>query len=618
MDRQTAQNPRNLLDFSDEILLQIFENSTDIDLLTATLVCQRLKAIAKDAFAKRYNGESDENYYKINVHYNDGHIVPMLYYQFIKTFGNEINAIKIYSVRYQTWKRLIKLIDKHCTLTKHLIIAFEDSEYYDYKFPLTKMIKSMSSLASLTLCINCKNFIWAGIQFPHLKHLAIEKMSNLEIASLELFLQMNPKLEKLSISNCKNIPLSVFPLIKGNFARLKSLHYVTRENYFVENCHDIEMEQLEALEISVGETSFHKVLGAIARGSKMIQQMEVFWQDDTVAINLHQHFTEPFVLFERLTSLKLHNFNLTGDVIMNLVRALPKLVTLELDGITVGELSPEVVIFTFTTCNNLKKLLWDTSRDEHWMVVKEFNLDFHRRFANIVQNRNAKFELMQSGTKLEITNEKIIVNGVLFHWTGYDATKSCSKVHFFDLDDKCLENIYSYVDEDSAMALYETCTRTKMAMQNRINENEFTVSSIETAKDAISRFGEHITKLSIDMQTNDRIQMAETWKLISENCNQCLTELTFKNIQVRAMDSLKPVFPNLIKLKVYSMISSDVHIFPPMDCPKLTHLELHKGTITLSNIEQNVGVSFNSLNSIRLCHFSDGFVYLNFFVEQCL
>ncbi|XP_055297313.1 uncharacterized protein LOC129565948 [Sitodiplosis mosellana] len=592
-----------LLDFSDEILLQIFTNSSDIDLLNATRVCKRFKAIAKDAYAKRYNGDLDDKYYEITVHHGDGEQVPKLHCQFLQTFGNEMTAIKISAKRRRIWNRLIKLIDKHCHSTKYLIIS-----NYRYNLPLTKLIRSMSALTRLTIKrLECKNFIWTAIQFPQLNYLAIEEISNLDIAHLELFLQMNPQLKELRVSRCNKFPLSLIHMLTDKFTKLKALDYVGTENDFVDTCPDIEMEQLESLAISVGQTSFQKVLGAIARGSKMIQRLEVFWEGESEANGIHDQFDDTFPLFERLTFLHLHRFDLTPNVIMNLARNLPKLVTLALEDLRLNDLSPDDVLLLFKSCKHMKELLWVSFKYDHLMDVKQFTLGFHREFTHVVRSRGAdvKFELNQPDTKIIITPEKMIINDELFYWTAYEASKSRSTVRFLDLTDECLEKVYFYLNEESERALYETCTRTKKAMEDRIKAHDFTVCDINSAKDAFNRFGEHIRKLSIDMNSNDRIQMAETWKLIGDNHNENLIEMSFDKVTVDAMVSLKTKFPNLTKLKVMSMSSKCVHIFPPMECPKLTHLEFHNGKITLSSNAKSIGASLDHLTTIKLSHFSD-------------
>lgn len=60
-----------LLDYSNEILYEIFINLNDIELLNTTKVCKRFDAIATHTFVKRYNKNLWENSYEIKLYSDD-------------------------------------------------------------------------------------------------------------------------------------------------------------------------------------------------------------------------------------------------------------------------------------------------------------------------------------------------------------------------------------------------------------------------------------------------------------------------------------------------------------------------------------------------------------------
>lgn len=47
--------------FPDEVLLSIFGHLNDTALLNMTRVCKRFQRIAKEAFGKKYNGDTDDD-----------------------------------------------------------------------------------------------------------------------------------------------------------------------------------------------------------------------------------------------------------------------------------------------------------------------------------------------------------------------------------------------------------------------------------------------------------------------------------------------------------------------------------------------------------------------------
>ncbi|XP_055298410.1 uncharacterized protein LOC129566472 [Sitodiplosis mosellana] len=600
MDSESENHVSELLKFSNEILLEIFTNFNDIDLLNTARVCRRFEAIAKETFADKYNGDSEEKYYDIKVCTKDIVDDQKLYRTFLKTFGNEIAAINITSQRGPNKYNLLKLIGEHCRSAKHITVSTFDSE-----FNLTQMIQSMTQLTSLSVKgIKSTNLSWANIRFPRLTTFAIDDIPDIDVEVLKQFLYINPQLERLRINYCTKFPLKVIQALRDKMKRLKSLEYTSCYNLFGDTCRDINMEQLETLKIAVDATSFRSVLVATTKGSKKIQSLEVLMRDDDVNTEgIHQQMDEVIPLFEKLTTLRLVKFDLTVDVTRYLIRFLPHLVTLKLDGIRLSDFHSYDILFIFKKCKHMKELSMES--DSHSIKTEEFNLGFHREFIEITRNRGSgvKFEVIQPETKMTITAEKIINNDQLIYWnvgTECEAPNSCSNVHFLDLNDKCLSRIYSYLDEQSERALYETCTRTKEAMHERITKQVFTVVDLNSARDTFKRFGDHITKLAIDISKKNGAQTAAVWTFIGTEFAEKITELSLVNVKVSAVDSFKVKFPNVTTLKIMSVVTSRTHIFPPMDCPKLSRLEFHKDEITFATKASNFGVSLDHLTTIKL------------------
>lgn len=588
-----------LLDFTDEILIEIFSKFTDIELLNTAQVCRRFKAISKEIFRRKYNGDSDDKYYEIKVHLSDTKEDHKLYRTILKMFGNEIAALNFKSEQSSNQhNNIVKLVGQYCRSTRYVTIEGK------WTMHLTQMIQSMSKLTKLSLnSIWCANFYWTSIHFPHLTTFSIYDVNNMDVELLKQFLYVNPQLENLHILACRRFPLKVIQALRDKMKRLKSLEFDADENEFGNRCRDINMENLESLRINVDITSFQTVLGAISRGSKMIQKLDIWLCDHESNLpGIHSQMDNVIPLFEKLTSLRLERFNLPVKVTRYLIRFLPNLVSLKIEGVRLSEYRPDDILFIFTNCKHMKDLLLE-SVSTTFETVK-LNLEFHRKFIEIVHGRgcDVKFELNTCDTRMKITPEKMIKNKELIYWIAYEALETQSKVHILDLDDKCLSKIFSYVDEQGERALYETCTRTRHAMHGKIMQQVFTVISLNSAKDTFNRFGEHITKLAIDIKNGSETQA--TWSFIGTEFNAKITELSLINVKVNAIGPLKIKFPNVTTLKIMSIVSSHTCIFPRLECPKLSQIEFHKGDITFTTKTTNFGLSLDQLTTIKLYNYS--------------
>lgn len=555
-----------LADLSDENLLKTFENFNDIKLLSVAKVCKRFELFAKKVFSERYNGDSNEKYYEIKVfsfNKNDQN----LHRDFLEIFGNEIAAIEIKAELHSNRYKFITHMGKYCRSAKHVIVRGHLDSFH-----VTQLIQLMSKLTSLTLRqISCSNNLWADIHYPHLKSFCVRYVDGLDENVLKRFMYINPQLENLQIIKCKKFPLKVIQSLGISMKRLKSLEYKTEENILNNDKivrEDFQMEQLETLKISVDGDSLKSVLETIAKSSKNIKNLKLWYiwlceseeKEKTEPDVLHRRLGEAVTMFNALTSLHLKHFDLPIDAICDLVQHLPNLVSLKVEGVRLTDLSPNDVLLLFTTCKHLKQLSFYDR--EYCISPDRFDSIFDRKLFEFIGNRDIEFKVTQplksdEFDEILFTNEKLIRNGKLLHWTpaGFEALTG-QTVHLLDLGDACLARIFSYLDEKSEQSLYETCIRMRDAIQDRIQEQLFTVHDINNAKDVFSRFGEHITKLSIDAKTKDREQIPEIWKLISENYGERIVELTLNNIRVAAMElDFKPKFSNLTKLNIMSLVS---------------------------------------------------------------
>lgn len=84
----------NLNDFPNEILLEVMINLNDTGLLYVARTCKRFRAIAKQAFGKKYNSHAKVNY-EIKILCENVIDDEKIYRLFFRTFGKNMQAIEI-------------------------------------------------------------------------------------------------------------------------------------------------------------------------------------------------------------------------------------------------------------------------------------------------------------------------------------------------------------------------------------------------------------------------------------------------------------------------------------------------------------------------------------------
>lgn len=611
----------NLLDFPNEVLLRIFENLDDPYLLDVSRVCTRFESLAKEAFAQKYNGQSENRYFKVS---QDGAEDGTLYLPFFEAFGHNMTSLDVQFTEYYMGKSVFwlnTLLKEHCPLVAHLTFS---SRCRDFNYP--EMLDLMPALTSLTFKRTfLTDFAWAGRRYAKLNSFTAQN-TNFEPSALHRFVQFNSQLKNLQLEYCDGLrnPLQI---LSGALNGLTSLVLKDRKLNSIDSTDVIILGELESLTISMKLTSVVNALGAIARGCRKIKRLELSMEaeqrtedednieedqavepiGDDEKNRIVNQLNDIIGSFEELTSLSINGFTFEPDFVRTLVQRLPKLKLLHLHSVWMFGFNGDDILFVFTECEHLVEFSISSL-----YVKPRIDLNFHHQFAKIAQNRgdDITFKYTDDGTKLVVTEGKLMVNGELRYWSGYEANQSRSKTHFLELNEKCIDKIVEFLREDDVSNLYRTCKQLKKVVAKRISAETyyFGVYDIPKARDWLEIIGDDVKKINFDTEGADDEDLLEICNLISEKCGKHLTELKLDYASADVMNGLNLSFPNLEKLAFKGVVSTYPYILPAMSCPKLKHLEIR--ALEFHNPDGVIGIpvfkiSLDNVTVIKIGLFTD-------------
>lgn len=305
-------------------------------------------------------------------------------------------------------------------------------------------------------------------------------------------------------------------------------------------------------------------------------------------------------------SFQIFGRQLELQLVLILIRRLPNLTALKIcDADEKLDLSQENVLELFSMSKNLTDIMIHITHSHRAKKDLSLDLDFFRRFTETVKDRsNAKFTFDQF-KKTIVTKNEITIDGVLVHWTGFepDSTSEDSTT-ILDLTDECFHKICSFVDDRTHRALYETCTRTRTAVREKISSWCFKIdiNDFEVAQDIIRRFGDDIQRLLVISPTSGKENAKKIfWNDLVAKCGKKLIELHIQQACFTFGYCL--FFPNLAKLVLEDYRCANFNILDQFNCPKLTHFEMYEYHITCpfkSNVKLSESNMFGNLTTIKL------------------
>lgn len=613
METEDTQNDEfNMLDFPNEVLLRIFNNLNDSNLLDVSFVCIRFKTIAKETFSRKYNGLTKERYFTVNItEYPD----LKMYRPFFQRFGPQMTAIHCNLSGVNEIISITIFLKMFCSFVTHFML-FTTSRFVQF----IDLFRSIPNVTHLTIT-RADFYGWNRNQrFPHLIYLGMESVRSFTSILLNHFVQNHPQLKHVHLNDCRDLtsPLLVLSGLNLNSLTLTNSYTSTAESFMV------QFNELESLNITV-TTSLIDL--AAFKGCKMLKDLCINsvqnQHEDVVEEGQFQQIAELIDIissFDGLNTLNISGFNFTAGSIHYLVHCLPNLINLSLTykNYFYGDFFYDDILSLFTESKRLKKIIVSNCYFD-----LPFNLDFQRRFTKIAENRGSHLSFIYAlgKSKIIITDQTYIENGQLQYWIGYELNRSQSTVHFLDLNDKCIDKIASFLTISEATNLYETCKQMKKAVRPRISMCTFEIYyfDIDKSIDWLEPIANDVKKISV-IGDGDSDDMFTIFHLIEANCGNHLTELTVSMVWSDRMNELNVCLPNLEKLILNSIESAFPNILPAINCPKLRHLEI--GECTVQEVPAafnslNLGIPFDNLNTLKIKCFDRIFAYiLNSFSEN--
>lgn len=625
-----------LMDFPNEVLLRMFQHFNDTHLLDMVRVCTRFEAIASETFAKRYNGASDDNYFKIfcNAHGDEPVYLPIF-----EAFGRRMTALEIVmesTAKFSQNYWLYNFIRDYCASASitHVIVKYANESFNHQHF--------LDVLPAIThmMFVGPHYNRWVDYRYEHVTHFRAQDFQPIRSSTLQRFVQYNPQIQSLEINGIfMNDPMTA---LSGQLNSLQEL-IVKGRGMETMDLTEITFQQLNSLTLSLNHYSAANVLEAIERGSKHIscldvtfygeaeQRYEGDWGEAFSAFVKREkaekthHFTklaQVIGTFNQLKSLRLTGLPYVSDFLEILAKYLPK----SLNAIHLGvkeinyDFDSNDILLMFGTFEGLQLFsLLNLNLDRHSSGGCSFGLDWCREFAAIGAKRKhaIRCEYNTENWKMLVTKDKCIVNGELRYWTGYEPHQSRSKTHILDLNERCLDKILDWLPDDDVSWVYETCTALKKVAAKRIQSqlHGFAVFDIQKFEDWLNIIEDDIRRLSIWIDEDypeDHHGSSEILTLVRDRCSKNIIEFKINYGKTKLMDDLNLSFPNLEKLTIDHVVTFDGKFISTLNCPKLTYLEIGSYEINADDgndepaiHECHLGISIDNLTVLKLQHFDD-------------
>lgn len=615
----------NLLNFPDEILLEIFHNLGDNSLLQAIGVCRKFKYLTEMSFRKRYNGTSKENFFSLKIAGKSFAEEYEQYQPLFLHFGHNVKAINIdfrdNVVVINHW--LISLIQCYCNSITKLRIS------HGKGVDLVRFIRLMPNLAQLSLeNVQFLNHEWTAYTYPQLVHFS-GRNSEGDQDAFTTFVRLNPQLENISLIRFIRRTNNILCTMNGTLKNLKNLELIGDNVSFAKTERFSPMDNLRIFTVRVDEQSFRPLLATIRGGLKNIEKLTIYiWSHFDLTID----DIKMLCSFNTLKELELQNgFRLSIELIKTLIAHLPNLSIFSLsDGRDLYRAVDDILNVVYV-CRRLSQLEIDVKD------APALNYDFCKRFADLMEINDCNLKLMltfDEGDKMIFTRDEahqclhdMLFDEVMQHrslyWKGYDAACSSSNRNLLDLSDNILNKIVSYLDGDALAALFQTCHQGRKLTIAYLNEATFRSAvcplkprSKLTSGSVLTILGQYIRRIDIDLDVDYYIivydddqdendEATETHQLkirfiksVNRWCGNVLTEMKITGtIPIKAVLH----WPSLKRLHLGCV---PVEILQFFNCPELTHLIIspEAGTIIGSG---NYMDPFPNLTSLTFEHYND-------------
>lgn len=522
-----------LLDFPDEVLLNIMVHLNDTTLLNMTRVCKRFKTIAKEAFSKKYSGKTNDQYFTVKLFYENLIVERKQYQSLFSTFGENMVAIDIWfthgPVARDHW--ILAMMQRFCSKLSKIEIGGGE------EIDLLKVFRSLPNLLLTHLCLAntaISNTNWSKYRYPNLIQLYVNELYEYDQQKIIDFISTNTQLQEIHLQN------------------LEIDNYVPIVEAIENNCKNIH--KLEILEWNEN----------------------ILWNSEM--INTLSNLTT-------LNVLKIDAHGLKLSQLGTLVRRLSNLSVLSLETTSVGSEIYENLTRAVSICRYTSKLKIRTKDPS----FSKLNFELLTHIADEVMQSNKTVVLKDYIDTIVIVKGEVRRNKIIVY--KHDAICSRSAANFLDLNDDCLAKIVKCLTPKEHCALYDTCKRTRTRIENFYSEIEFHASF--TSKILNESFlwclGKQIRLMHLGHYWfTTRNEFEELWRRINQYCTNLneLTIMTGNNLTGEDYTIQADCeWPTLRKLKFSAMFDNCKHnepssysvsyeILRSFFCPSLTHLEV--------------------------------------------
>lgn len=568
-------------DFPDEVLLIVMSHLTDMSLLQMAQVSKRFRRIAKESFAKRYSGESRNQFYPLLVLCENEIENQRQNRPFFCTFGENIHAIEIdidygdnavgkdILVEDDHW--LYDSIPIYCTALTKLHIRNARGIY------LTRFLRHLPTLTHLFLDTSTYlNHLWTQHSYPKL--ISFELVSSghhderNEKCNLDEFFNKNRQLKRICMRYCM-CDENILDLLSSGMNELESVELFSCYEIANQKSTTINISKLKSI-VLVGVYSTFHVLNAISKGCKNIACLKMEnmnwgdeWDDDAI---------QTLCSLEKLTSLQICSNNITVENLQKIIDRVPNLTSLCLTGVDRSSEVLENLPFVVSICDKLVKLEFKSNT---WSR-KDVGTDFMQNIVDSIHRNNSEvtLQLGPGSRKLFFSQDQIRDGNALIYWAGCEANSSQSTSNLLDLGDECLQKIVGYLDIRSQSALYNTCTRTRKIVKDYIASHVYRIydeSILNSDESIFQSLGEHISRLVLVLTYCDTQRCMQFLSLANRYCSR-ITELTLLDSWFLPDQQFKCILPNLTKLVISEGRRINYQTLRSLECPMLTHLEIDK------------------------------------------
>lgn len=573
MYHEINDNGFHLYEIPNEILLDIMIHLDEISLLDMSQVCSRFRAVAKEAFAKKFTGRTSTDYFEIKAFCEYRTEEYIRYRPFFYVFGENMCAIDIRlfddaPVARNHW--LIELIQRYCaSLSKLTIFGGSQLDLVGIIGPRQKSTLTHIRLYGVKLLDNS----WANQNYPRL--IGFDAHYSIEQNVLDSFLSNNRQIEELDFSYCR-FQFDVFLLLNGRMNALKTLQIHDYTPMAGDRYNLIQLESLESVELCIDPDTTLNLLRGISEGCKNLKHLYL-------KENSHHHLSWDDISIQAICNLtNLHSITICAGSLgifrlSRIVSSLPKLKYLDLKHYYEETEINQNITAIIKCCINLHKLDIEVCSDP-----PELNRDFMKKMAKITLKSAHLDVTLDRNLKLMSRDGEVWNDDGIIYWDGYHPKFNKSKLNLLNLNDECLGKIAGYLDLYCRCNFYDTCKRTRNAVAEYTSKNKFN-ASLNMEDRIFQTLGKHIRSMSIDITVvnannddNSDDEVIASWSRVNRFCPK-IKEMTVTSI-FYVLDDIRQI-PNLRWPKMKQLIFATPYpvscrVLRSFECPKLEYLEV--------------------------------------------